>query len=684
LTLYKDTSSESEDSDEPSTLVEESDENEPEETSEPNVPEDPTPPPPPTAARKAAPRRKGRGSWRSSRRRSKKKKLPEITEEAEEEKKDEAEEEPSNNDDTMDDGDTTAKSSPVPNGDTSEIIQPEVKEEVTKNDLESVKSEPMEEEDTQVQPESNGPVKEEAKEIEGDNLVKGEEPQEAETGASTPPTTASSQRFTVSQLLQKLSTENKEEEEGPEEKKSQSDDLSEELKVRADEEEKEVKPEENQVQPPPIQPEVSEKVPDIPDPERSSFDPFFFELIVSSVEELQEWIERFQDTSSGRARPRCEVKLRERLQSLLEEAQPLAADQQQANQKICQQLWKEWERYKELERKTAAVSANGTGNAVCSTNPYLTTTDSDHTQDSGRSDDSDDSGADNANDSSDDGTADTDGVRHSKRLRKRRSYNIDGSTRSSSPGDEEMQPPSKQNRKTSYNYDPGWDSDPSTKEPLPGSSRRQRTFDPEMKNPEYWIGRRKTRATAAFAGDDDNSMEFAQETRQPEEPRHDDSTLTDQSLPSTDQMSPNSSQSSDPLVDQLRQLRRQQALLSSNDLPKATGAPSGTTISNGSSPAVFFPSKDTQGKLTSVRISNPKATDFLTKVSNQPPSTPKVAGSDGRLPKRIVISQQPQPPLQRPMGTPVQAPFSIDITNFVSSYSNIFSASFKTNYSLFF
>lgn len=664
MTLYKDTSSESEDSDEQSTLVEESDENEPEETSEPNVPEEPTPPP--TApARKAAPRRKGRGSWRSSRRRSKKKKLPEITEEAEEGKKDEAEEEPSNNDDTMDDGDTTTQSSPVPNGDTNEMIQPEVKEEITKNDLESVKSEPMEEEDTQVQPESNGIVKEEAKvEIEADNLVKGEEPQEAETGASTPPLTASSQRFTVSQLLQKLSTENKDKEEDSEEKKSQADDLSEELKVRADEEEKEVKPDDNQVQPPPIQPEVCEKVPDIPDPERSSFDPFFFELIVSSVEELQEWIERFQDTSSGRARPRCEVKLRERLQSLLEEAQPLAADQQQANQKICQQLWKEWERYKELERKANAASSNGTGSAVCNSNPHLTSTDSDHTQDSGRSDDSDDSGADNANDSSDDGTADTDGLRHSKRLRKRRSYNIDGSTRSSSPGDEEMQPPTKQNRKNSYNYDPGWDSDPSTKEHLPGSSRRPRTFDPEMKNPEYWIGRRKTRATAAFAGDDDNFMDFAQETKQSEEPRQEESTLTDQS-PSTDQMSPNSSQSSDPLVDQLRQLRRQQALLSSNDLPKAAGSPSGTPISNGSSPAVFFQSKDTPGKLTSVRISNPKATDFLTKVSHQPPSNPKVPGSDGKPPKRIVISQQLQH-VQRPIGTPVQAPFSIDITNFVS------------------
>lgn len=634
MVLYKDTSSESEESEEEQVAEpeEEAQEEEPEQATTPV--EEPVQQ---VAVAASRPKRRNRGSWRSSRkRRPAKKSLPKIAEEPEVEMKDKE----------VDDGESKPLPSPQTNG-TAEPMEVDgvpsseatVKEEPADQAVSEAvsKDEPAEQEATVKSGEVNGvktesesvkmEEEEESRSVEdvnGENLVKKEE---AEEEGKPSPSSASSQRFTVSQLLEKLS--NTPAEEGKEDTEGKDPEPESKEETNAEEKKMEL-----------------ETLPEVEDPERSSYDPFVFELIISSVEQLQEWIDKFQDPSpeerGAKARPRCEVKLRERLQSLLEEAQPLAADQQRANQKICQQLWKEWERYR-------CKSNRGGDQASGSQQGLAAATDSDFTQSDGS-----DSGEEGSSGSSED--AGSDGLRHSKRLRKRpTNYKSlhDGSTRSSSPAEEE-QPPTKQSRKTSYDYDPGWDSDHGkAEEPLPGSSRRQRAFAPEMKNPEYWIGRRMTRATRAFAGDavadeqmEDSTNEIpSQEQKEGEE--------------AVEQSPGGSGKSSEPLADTLRHLRRQQVLLSSNDVPKGTSTASPS--SNASpSPAVFFPSKDSQGKATYIRITNPRAAELLSKLTQSP--APKAADPPAH-PRKFFITQQ-QPPA--PPGQPQPPPISFEITHFVS------------------
>ena len=141
------------------------------------------------------------------------------------------------------------------------------------------------------------------------------------------------------------------------------------------------------------------------DPDRRSFDPFDFELIIASVQELQQWIERMAKDGDD-PMPRCMTKLRDRLQALLEEAQPLEADQTAANEKICQFMWRQWDHF---HRKESNGSSQNRG------------ADADEETDDGESASGGDSEDDDESDDesgSDDGVQD-DGLRHSKRIRKR-------------------------------------------------------------------------------------------------------------------------------------------------------------------------------------------------------------------------------------------------------------------------
>jgi hypothetical protein len=474
------------------------------------------------------------------------------------------------NDDKKDD--KTKRSSPLPDGQPSKM---ETEEKETKELA----------------------IKEESKEEETTKSEIKEEPEEEKTALAEVEeggTLGTTQRFTVSQLLQKLAPTGEAEESLP-----------------ASEIPSTVEPESKSI---------------VPDPDRASYDPYFFELIISSVEELQEWINRFTDPNEeDKPRPRCEIKLREHLQSLLEEAQPLASDQQQANQKISQQLWKEWERFR-------CSSSNPRQSADVAEQSY-------HNEDSGASES-------DGTDPEDGSAGSDDGVRHSRRLRvKRNLHTVNGShqsTRSSSPMDEE--PATKQNRKSSYNFDPSWDSDPNSTPETP-VGRKRSNYVPEMKNPGFWIGRRVTRATAEFVGVPEESAS------PPQQPQNSQPVTT-----STIEKSPPPGVQSGQLADQLRQLRRQQALLSSND-PR----PGGSSVSSpNGSPAIYFPSKD--GQL--IRITNPKAAGFLTqlKVNRPLQSAPSPIAAQ---PRRILIQQRPPQHLQKPDGSPV-APVSIDITQLVT------------------
>ena len=367
-----------------------------------------------------------------------------------------------------------------------------------------------------------------------------------ESGSET-----SQQRFTVSQLLQKLSHDSTPAEEGPSNPDSKNDSSP------ADEET------------PVEQGDVdadTDADPD-PDPDRCTYDPFVFELIISSVEELLQWINQLKevvgDTSTKKRS--SDAKLCDRLQALYDEAQPLAADQLDANEKIGQQLWKQWQRYRRANAEDAV--------------------DADEYDDSEEDDDADDTHHDVEEDDGDSSDQSDDGIRHSRRLRIRRAAenSHQDSTRSSSPADDD---PAKVGRK-GYNYDPGWMDSES-----PSDSRRKSAhFDPEMKKPQYWIGRRMTRAAAAFAGSDI--------TDEPQESPY--SPCADADLDATvDADKSATATESEPLLDQLRQLRRQQELLSSNDpkLPQTNGI---TSCKEKMAPA-------------SLRMSAPKASELLTKV----------------------------------------------------------------------
>lgn len=609
LTHYKDTSSESED-DEDSVEVSEisEDPNGDKEDEEEEEEEDEEPNEQTVAVAKTAQRKK-RGRRTRSRKRPVKKKLQKIVEEAEEtaekktaieeaekvemkvEKKDAEEkvqnedkivkeEETSNigeDDNVFDEADETLDKQEKGSKEGDEVIKPPIplQGETIKTDIKKEESEqPV------INEEQNEPKKE--------GLVKGE-------GEESSPS-ATTQRFTVSQLLQKLAPS-----------KEPATPAAPETTTSSEAE--------------PISETVS-------DPDRASYDPYFFELIISNVEELQDWINRFSDVNEeGKPRPRCEVKLREHLQSLLEEAQPLASDQQQANQKICQQLWKEWERY-----RCSSSSNRQTSGAA---------DESDRIRDSGMSESEGSQPEDNTS-----SIGSEDGVRHSRRLRvKRILHTANGShqsTRSSSPMEEE--PPSKHNRKGSYNFDPAWDSDAHSTPETP-VGRKRSNYIPEMKNPGFWIGRRVTRATAEFVGVPEES------TSPPQEPQNSQPVIK-----SVDK-SPPAGVQTDQLVDQLRQLRRQQVLLSSNDPRPSVSAVS----SPNGSPSVYFPSKD--GQL--VRITNPKTAGFLTQLKTNRSLQSNTSSPIAAQPRKIFIHQRPPLHLQKAGGSP-PAPVSIDITQLVS------------------
>ena len=615
LTLYKDTSSESEDDEDSNQASEISEE--PADDKDLEVDEETSEPP--VGVVKVAQRKK-RGRRARSRRKPVKKKLQKIVEEAEvvdkeatveEESKtkmeteDESKEKVEKEDESIvkeeneevvvkEENEVIFKEEESPKlyaKDDGDKKDDETKEPSSLPDSEETKMETEEEETTK------SAVKEESKEEETTKSVIKEETEEEKTALAKVEeggTSGTTQRFTVSQLLQKLAPAGE-----PEESLPASE------------------------VPPTVEPESRSSC--IPDPDRASYDPYFFELIISSVEELQEWINRFSDPNEeDKPRPRCEIKLREHLQSLLEEAQPLASDQQQANQKISQQLWKEWERYRCSSSNPRQSDVEDEQSVK---NQYSGASESDETEPEDSSVGSDD------------------GVRHSRRLRVKRNLNTANgshqSTRSSSPMDEE--PVTKQNRKSAYNFDPSWDSDPySTPETPVG--RKRSNYVPEMKNPGFWIGRRVTRATAEFVGIPDESAS------PPQQPNN------SQPVTTSIEKSPQPGVQSGQLADQLRQLRRQQALLSSND-PR----PGASSVSSpNGSPAIYFPSKD--GQL--VRITNPKTAGFLTqlKVNRPLQSAPSPIAAQ---PRKILIQQRPPQHLQKPGGNPV-APVSIDITQLVS------------------
>ena len=363
----------------------------------------------------------------------------------------------------------------------------------------------------------------------------------------------------------------------------------------------------------------------VPDPDRATYDPFFFELIISNVDELLEWIHKFSDGASP-ARPRCELKLRDRLQALYDEAQPLAADQQQANQKIGQQLWKEWDVFQ-------SQSGQGSSQDECASDNELRG--SPALSASGQSEEEEE----------DNSVESNDWIRHSKRLRNRPAV-----ARSASPADDEDAAPAKQSRRGSYHFDPGWDSDHDAEQQPGRNNRRTPKFSERMKNPHYWIGRRMTRAAAAYAGsefpDEQVGGEATPETQPPPPPP-----------PDKEEKSAQPKVRTEPLADQLRQLRRQQVLLSSND-PRPGSEK--TPPTNGSPRSVLFPSKDAQGQITYVRITNPKAVELLSRIKQQQqqqqPSVPKPAPAPPVSEKKILIQ------IQEPGGG---APKSLDITHVI-------------------
>ena len=588
LTLYKDTSSESEDEE----SNEASDESEQEPVDEAEEDEDANEPAAVAVAKVA--QRKRRGRRTRGRKKPVKKKLQKIVEEPED----------------------------VIKEDESEVKKDD-DEEVEKNDQEDVENEEVKKEEidetnplslsngdavkagVEMEDKTEVPVIEEA--TDGSKVEKIEEDgtvpmDEGETQPAAP-----TQRFTVSQLLQKLAPSTEDAEKPP----------------TASTDETGAPPTESESK------TATEVDTTTPDPERTSYDPYFFELIISSVEELQEWINRFSDVDEDKnrkPRPRCEIKLRERLQSLLEEAQPLAADQQQANQKICQQLWKEWERYR---------CSSSSGNS--------------QPDDVGLAQSGPDSGQSESESEQDDNeslSGSEDGIRHSRRLRVKRNRRAANgsqeSTRSSSPMDEE--PATKQGRKSSYNFDPSWDSDPST---TPEVGRRRSNYVPEMKtNPNFWVGRRITRAIAPFV--DVSEENAASPPPAQNNPSEESEEQTKPGKPA--EKTPSSVVQSDQLIDQLRQLRRQQALLSSND-PR----PSGSAGTSNGSPTVYFPS---DGHM--VRISNPRTAELLSKLKVNRPGPPNSPMTP--QPRKIFIQQRPP---HKP-GTSPAAPISIDITNLIS------------------
>ena len=443
-------------------------------------------------------------------------------------------------------------------------------------------------------------VKEEPREIEEKSEVREETPVESEAKedsvkAETPDSESKEsesvkQKLTVSQLL-KL----QEDQERPAEEESV-------------EEKSEVKTEEP----------VEEA-----DPERSLYDPFYFELVICNVEELKEWIDIFSDPEEGskdrKPRPRCEVKLRERLQALLEEAEPLAQDQLQANEKICRQLWKQWDHY-----HTRSASGEKQG------------ADSDHgTEGSGSEDDEE---AEEEAEEEEHSDESDDGLRHSKRLRKRKQIVAsEQSTRSSSPVDE------RQARKSSYTFDPEWGSD----DDKPPPAKRTPVFSEEMKNPHYWIGRRITRAAAAFVPSEDSL---------PDEKSNEESPQEESAEPKKDEPPAASTtpEHSGGLIDQLRQLRRQQVQLSSHDPPESNGT------------------------AKTVKITSEKAAEMLRKIRlNTPTSSPggsPSAGGTVRIRAPTILKPLPSGGQQSP-STPASiktAPaadastVSIDITPLVN------------------
>ena len=456
----------------------------------------------------------------------------------------------------------------------TENVKKEIKKELdepTPMELESnVKPDVKADVESDVKPDVVSDVKPDAdSDVKPDIVIKKEEL----------PSETSQQRFTVSQLLQKLSHNS-----NPEENSSNAESKNDSTVVN----------EETVVQQSSVDPEPE---PD-PDPDRCTYDPFVFELIISSVDELLQWINQLKEVVGNLATKKrsSDAKLCDRLQALYDEAQPLAADQLDANEKIGQQLWKQWQRFRRMNADD--------------------TVDADEFDDSDEDDDADDAHHDVDDDDEDSSAQSDDGIRHSRRLRMRRAAtnSQQSSTRSSSPADDDS---AKASRK-GYNYDPGWMESDS-----PSDSRRKSThFDPEMKKPHYWIGRRMTRAAAAFAGSD--------LTDEPEE-----------SLPSlcTDAEAAEAADAADaeknttvaekePLLDQLRQLRRQQELLSSNDpkLPQSNGITSG---------------KDKTAPI-SIRMATPKAAELLTKVRLNLNSHNTITNSpQSSVPSRLNHSNNP-------------------------------------------
>lgn len=614
MASYKDSSSESEEEDEEEQEQEQDEEvqksedealdNEPE-----NAKADDKTPEGKEAAKKSAPRKRGRGGRRArSRKRPVKKKLQKIDEESAEDVKEECDDKAEIGDaaelqvkeEKCEDDEATPSNTGVENMDVSDVKSDE-KPVVEENANVVVKEEKENSEEVA------------AKEV---SVVK-DEVQEESSEEKSQESQASAQRFTVSQLIKKFSTEQGEE-------KMDSDQVP--LQKASSEELEDIHAQEDEIE---LQ----------SDPERSSYDPFIFELIISSVEQLQEWIEKFSDSpvddedeEPRKPRPRCEVKLRERLQALLDEAKPLAADQQQANQKICQQLWKEWERYRCSSEKDANKDHE-----------------SNHTQLIEKSDSEAEGFPDSMSESDDEA-----GVRKSRRLRVKRSrqqVNGTDSTRSSSPAEEE--PASKQSRKGGYGYDPAWESDASAEIP----SRRRSNFVPEMKNPEFWVGRRVTRATAAFVETDfsDASNPSAEQPGQPDDSSRSSSQADGTATPDKQTLSP---AKTEQLIDQLRQLRRQQALLSSND-PRPGESSTSSSPANGS-PRVFLPSKDGNSL---VKISNPKAAELLSRIKTTRSSIPSPRTPAGSGPRKILI--QIKPPPQANGGSPAQ-PTSVDISQLIA------------------
>ena len=667
LTLYKDTSSESEESEEENDTTVPSDDDEDAQLSEKEDQSteeaEPVTTPASKKTRTKPKRRAGGGSRRRSRKKppAKKKELEQIVEETKQEDEEGSMEVPLQEDQPSTLGEE--KTVPVPDNEkSSEMLVDEEGKSPSPELQKDNSSSPVSEEPSVTPTDDSNPVKTEEVEQKDKALVKSEpveqtldvtisesEPKEEKEDLPVEETTSkveepvaeeeekpaasSSQRFTVSQLVQKLAKETTEEEE-EEKHETNGEDVVKENGGTEKTLEKEVPAE--------TQPPSNETtLPDIPDPERLSYDPFFFELIISSVEELQEWINKFSDASekSTKSRPRCEIKLCERFQSLLEEAQPLAADQERANQKISQQLWKEWERYRCSSTKTAR-----SGNSSAA-DQFYDSADSELEQEeeeeeSGRSESEDD------------------GIRHSKRIRQRRNRQQENQNEDDEEEEEEQPPPSKQ-RKTSYNYDPGWDYDPSGVEELQMASRRRKaSFDPEMKNPGYWIGRRMTRATAAFAGSAEDFEEGSPSNSPPQQQRTDSQACNDV------KESPSGSSQSDKLADQLRQLRRQQDQLSSNDpLPATNGSPS-----------VYLTARDKDGKSTRILIDNPRTAELFAQLKqhqSSPKLAPKMATTSSPAAPAVAPSTQPAASQKRILlGIPSPigggATTSIDITVLVN------------------